>query len=224
MTTLNDHMEKSGNARADIIKNLNWRYATKKFDAKRHLSADDLATLKNVLHLAPSSFGLQPWKFFVIGDPDVRKKLQPAAFNQPQIVEASHLVVLAARKGLSAADVERHIGRIATTRGTSVESLQEIKQRMLGFVTGMPPEFIDAWAARQVYIALGVLLTSAAMLGIDACPMEGFEPPKFDEILGLGSHGYTAVVLCALGYRSAEDHYAKAPKVRHPAHEVIVHV
>ena len=95
---------------------------------------------------------------------------------------------------------------------------------MVGFVTGRPREIIDAWSARQVYIALGVLLATAAMLGIDACPMEGFEPEKFDEILGITGHGHTAVVLCALGHRSPEDHHAHAPKVRHPVSEVIVHV
>lgn len=225
MTTLNDAAAARVAADgAGILKQLNWRYATKKFDPSRRLTSHDLATLEKAVTLAPSSFGLQPWKFFVISGPDVRKKLQDAAWNQSQIVEASHLVVLAARHGLGPADVQRYVDHIAKTRAVPAESLAEFKQTMLGFVTSLPREQIDAWSARQVYIALGVLLSAAAMLGIDACPMEGFESEKFNEILGLKKLGYTATVLCALGHRAAGDHHASMAKVRFPANEVIVHI
>ncbi|HUB24145.1 MAG TPA: NAD(P)H-dependent oxidoreductase [Tepidisphaeraceae bacterium] len=225
MTTLNDFVAAHGApSQHEVLKHLNWRYATKRFDPSRRLSSHDLETLKKAVTLAPSSFGLQPWKFFVVTDPDVRKELRAAAWDQPQIVEASHLVVLATRQGLGPADIQRHIDHIARTRGVPAESLSHINQMMLGFVSGQPREKVDAWAARQVYIALGVLLSTAAMLGIDACPMEGFEPEKFNEILGLGKHGYSATVLCALGYRAADDQYANMKKVRFPTEEVVVHI
>jgi len=225
MTTLNDHLEHRGVTTATaILRQLNWRYATKRFDPNRKLAADELAALEKAAHLAPSSFGLQPWKFVVVSDPQIRQKLRAAAYGQAQIVDASHLVVFAARKGMHVGDVERHIGHIAKTHGVPAEALAEFKQTTAGFVASKPQEFIDAWAARQVYIPLGVLLATAALLGIDACPMEGFEPEKFNEILGLEKQGYSATVLCALGFRSADDHYASAPKVRFPAEEVFAHV
>jgi len=206
-----------------IVRQLNWRYATKRFDAARKIQTPDWRTLEQALVLAPSSYGLQPWRFFVVNDADVRARVRGAAFNQAQVTDASHLVVFAARKGLNAADVERFVARVADVRGTTVESLEGYKNMMLGILK-RPAEQVDAWAARQAYIALGTFLSGAAMLGIDACPMEGFEAGKVDEILGLDKDGYTAVALAAAGYRAGDDAYAKLPKVRFSPEDVVRHV
>jgi len=204
-----------------IIKQLNWRYATKKFDPAKKISPVDLATLEQAMILSSSSFGLQPWKFVVVSDPAIRLKLRAAAFNQAQITDASQLVVFCFRKTMTPDDVQQYIDRIAEVRNVPAEKLEEFKQMMVGFVKSKAPADMDTWSARQVYIALGFLLTTAAMLGIDACPMEGFDPAKFNEILDLPKAGYSSVALCAIGYRAEDDHAAKLTKVRHTAGKVI---
>lgn len=208
-----------------LVNQLNWRYATKRFDPTRKISAEDWATLKESLALTPSSFGLQPWKFIAVTDPGVRQKLLPASWGQPQIVDASHLVVFAIKKNLSEADIEAYINRIAEVRGVPRESLAQFRDMLIvSIIKGRDSAARTAWAARQVYIALGNLLNSAALLGIDACPMEGIEPEKYDRILNLDQQGLSAVVLCALGYRSADDKYASLKKVRFPKNELFVEV
>ena len=203
-----------------VERQLGWRYATKLFDTTRPISAADWQTLEQSLVLSPSSFGLQPWKFFIITDPAVKAKLKPASWNQSQVVDASHVVVFAIRKNLGLADIERFIERTAEVRGTTVESLAGFKKMLVGTMTN-PPFDINEWAARQVYIAIGFFMATAAMMGIDVCPIEGFEPAKYDEILGLPEQGYSACVVAAAGYRSNDDKYAKVPKVRYKTEEVV---
>jgi len=207
-----------------LLEQLHWRYATKKFDPAKKIPAGLWEKLEDVLTLAPSSYGLQPWKFVVVTDPAVRAKLHPVAWNQPQILDASHLVVFAVKKGVGPADADRLVRRVAEVRGVPVESLEAYKGMMLGSFGRQTTEQVDAWMTRQVYISLGTFLTAAAALGVDACPMEGFQPEKFDEILGLPAKGYGSVVLAAAGYRSPADKYAEAKKVRYPKAEVIEHV
>jgi nitroreductase len=206
-----------------ILKQLNWRYATKKFDPARTIDPADWRTLEQALLLSPSSFGLQPWKFFVVRNPKVRAELRQAAFNQPQVTDASHLVVFAVKREFTAADVDRHVRRVASVRDTTVESLEGYRQVMLGTVA-RPPEEVRNWTQRQVYIALGNFLNAAALLGVDACPMEGFDAGKVDEILGLADQGYHALAFAAVGYRAEDDAYAKLPKVRYAHEDVIAHV
>jgi nitroreductase len=210
---------------SQLLGQLKWRYATKEFDPARKISAADWSALEEALLLSPSSGGLQPWGFFVINDPAVRQKLLPASFGQTKVTEASHLVVFCAKTHLGEADVDAHIARTAEVRGVSIESMKEFRDMLVGgIVKAMDAPTLLAWAGRQVGIALGNLLTSAAVLGIDACPMEGFEPPKYDEILGLKAKGYTSLALCTLGYRAATDAYAKLAKVRFPKEKIIFHV
>jgi nitroreductase len=203
------------------IRQLQWRYAVKKFDPSRKISAEDWATLEHALVLAPSSFGLQPWKFWVVRDAATRQKLRPVSHNQAQIVDASHLVVFTARKGLNAEDVKKYVARISHVRGMPAEALKEFEGKMIEHLKS--PE-LDAWAKRQVYIPLGVFLATAAYLGIDACPMEGFDPAGYDRILGIDEAGYSAVALATAGYRAADDGYGKLAKVRFKPEDVIVHV
>lgn len=205
-----------------LIGQLEWRYATKRFDPSKKIPAATWSALASSLVLAPSSFGLQPWRFLVVEDKAIRETLKPLSWNQTQIVDASHMVVLAAKKDLGKDDVLHFVKRMTEVRGVSEADLAASRDMMVGFVEGMKGT-INEWAAKQVYIAMGVLLTSAAMLGIDACPMEGIDPAKYDEVLGLPKDGYRTLAVVTLGYRHAEDNYAGAKKVRFPATEIVVH-
>jgi len=201
---------------------LNWRYATKAFDPARKISAATWVALEDTLVLAPSSFGLQPWRFLVVRDAGIRAKLQPHSWNQSQVTEASHFVVFTARTEITAGDIAHLIERTAEVRGQPATALAGYRQLMEGSLLNdaRKPHLHD-WCARQAYIAMGQLMTGAAVLGIDTCPMEGFEPAKYDEILGVRKEGYACIAAVALGYRSASDKYAALPKVRYPKAEVI---
>ena len=206
----------------NLLKHQEWRYAVKKFDASRKIDDATWDALEQSLILSPSSFGLQPWKFLIITDQPLRERLKPASWNQSQVTDCSHYVVFCAKKSVSEADVDHLVHSIAVTRGVEVQSLKGYRDVMVGFAAKAEKEgWAQHWTTRQTYIALGNLMTSAAMLGIDTCPMEGFEPEKYDEILGLPARGLNAVVACCVGYRSPDDKYAKARKVRFPAHELV---
>jgi nitroreductase len=210
---------------AELIQALEWRYATKRFDPQRKIPADLWKTLEEALVLSPSSFGLQPWKFLVVTDPAVRIRLRAASWGQPQIEECSHLVVFTARRTMLMEDIERFVARIAEVRGVSVASLASYRDTMAGsLLQGPRAAVVEQWTAKQAYIALGNFLTCAATLGVDACPMEGLEPAKYDEILGLAETGYHALMVCATGYRRPDDAYAKLAKVRFPLDQVIQRV
>ena len=207
---------------AAILKDqLNWRYATKKFDSTRKVSPEDWATLEQALHMAPSSYGLQPWRFIVVDSPAVRQKLTPVSHDQTQVNDCSHFIVFAMRKGVDAAYIDHFIKRISEVRQVPVEKLEEYRQRILGSINSQTPEQVDAWSAKQVYIALGFLLSAAAMMGVDACPMEGIDKEKYDEILGLKGEGFATLCAAAVGYRAHDDQYANFPKVRFLVDEVI---
>jgi nitroreductase len=210
---------------AELIQALEWRYATKGFDPQRKIPADLWKVLEEALVLSPSSFGLQPWKFLVVTDPAVRIQLRAASWGQPQIEECSHLVVFTARRGMQMEDIERFVARIAEVRGVSVASLASYRDTMAGsLLQGPLAAVVEQWTAKQTYLALGNFLTCAATLGVDACPMEGLEPAKYDEILGLAQTGYHTLMVCALGYRRSDDAYAKLAKVRFPLEQVIQRV
>jgi nitroreductase len=207
-----------------LLSALRWRYATKQFDASRKIPAETWAALEESLVLTPSSFGLQPWKFLIVETPAVRAKLLPDSWNQAQVTEASHFVVLTARTDLTAADIDAWVSRLSEIQGRPAEALAPMKGMIVGFAETMSEEERHAWNIRQVYIALGQLMASAAVLGIDACPMEGISKTAYDRILGLEGSGYATVVACALGYRADTDKYATAPKARFEASRVIQRV
>lgn len=209
---------------AALLEQLTWRYATKRFDAARKIPTQAWNALEQSLVLTPSSFGLQPWRFLVIQDPALRQKLLPLSWGQTQVVEASHFVVFTALKKVDPTHVRRFIELTAQTRQTPVEALKGYQDLMTGFVSRPETAFnAQEWAARQVYIALGQFMATCAMLGIDACPMEGIDPAKYDEVLSLPQDGYATVVACAVGYRAPDDKYASAAKVRFPVGELIQH-
>ena len=204
-----------------IIEQLNWRYAVKKFDSTKKISDDDWNTLEHSLILAPSSYGLQPFKFIVVTDQELKEKLTPAAYGQTQIADCSHLVVIAYKKVLTDADVAHYVDRIVEVRNAPRESFKDYEDTMKASAQKALDEgYIETWNSRQAYIALGFLMETAALIEVDACPMEGFDPAQFNETLGLTD--YSAVVLCPLGYRDREnDWLANLPKVRFLKEELI---
>jgi nitroreductase len=206
-----------------LVEALNWRYATKKFDPQRTIATDVWQALEDALVLSPSSIGLQPWKFFVVTNALVKTQLMPAAWNQSQVIDCSHFVVFAVRKNLGAEHVDKHLDRMAEVQGVVRDSLVKFAQMAIrNLDTARAEGRLDSWQTHQIYIALGSFMTAAAALGVDTCPMEGFEPPKFDEILGLTGSDYASVVACAAGYRSPDDKSASRKKVRFKAEDVIV--
>jgi nitroreductase len=206
-----------------VLDRLNWRYAVKKFDPTRKVSDKDIETLEKSIMVAPTSFGLQLFKAIVITDDQMKLKLKPAAWGQPQITDSSHLIIFAAKKTIAPEDVDKFFERIVEVRGTPLETLTEYKAMVAGFGEKAVAEgWAFTWCQRQTYLALGFLLQTAALIGVDACPMEGFDPAQFDDILGF--EDYSATAICALGYRSETDWLADLPKVRMPKEEIFVRI
>ncbi len=195
---------------------LKWRYATKKFDAEKELDEASLETLLDSIQLSASSYGLQPYEIVVIKDQEVRKKLHPAAYEQPQILDASYLLVFCAKKTIDEAYLDEFIENIVSTRGMKKEDLDGMKEMVMNAVIALPQEDKVEWAKKQAYLALGNLLSSAAHHKIDVCPMEGFDPAQFNDILDLGNKDLDSAVIATLGFRSTEDQLQHAKKVRKP--------
>ncbi|MEO8572978.1 MAG: NAD(P)H-dependent oxidoreductase [Pyrinomonadaceae bacterium] len=204
-----------------VIDSLEWRYAVKAYDSSQKVSETDIKVLEDSILLAPSSFGIQPYKVLVISHPAVRERLKPAAYNQSAITDASHLFVFAFKKTLTPQDVDQFVGRIAEVREQTRESLEGLETSVKGAVNrAVEGGYVDTWNARQAYIALGFLLQTAALLNIDATPMEGFDAEKVNEVLGLTD--YSAVAIAAVGYRDAQNDWLEPlPKVRKPKSELI---
>jgi nitroreductase len=193
---------------------MNWRYATKRMTGAK-VSQEKLDRILEAIRLSASSTGLQPYTILVLEDQELRKRLQPLAYNQPQIVEASHLLIFAAWADITIEQVKEFINNIAETRGVSLDSLKAYQTMIENLITNKTSEANYDWAAKQTYIALGTALVAAAVEQVDATPMEGFNPQAFDQLLQLPEKGLRSVSLLALGYRNTEDDYlANAKKVR----------
>ena len=205
----------------DLLSRLRWRYAVKKFDAARRIPAPTWAALEESLVLSTSSYGLQPWKFFVVQNPETRAQLLPHSWGQKQVVDASHLVVFALKENVGAADAERLSRRTAEVQGVPVAATDGYRKMVTNSLTSKPRAEVDVWMTHQVYIALGHFITAAALLEVDTCPMEGFVAAQYDEILGLPAKGYRSIVLATAGYRAADDPYAGKAKVRFATPEVV---
>lgn len=204
----------------DIIESLNWRYATKKFDTKK-LDKKQIDLVLEALRLSASSYGLQPMHVVMVENPTVREELVAQSWGQRQVADASHLLVLCRQNDMTGTDIDNYIDAIVETRNVPKESLEQYSGMMKGTVGKMPEEQKTIWMNNQVYLGLGNLLTICASEGIDACPMEGFDREAYDRILKLEEKGLRSVVVCPVGYRSEEDAYAKAAKVRKPMNEVL---
>lgn len=205
---------------SNYIENLNWRYATKKFDTSKKLSTEHLELLKEAIQLSASSYGLQPYKFFIIEDPATRKKLREAAWDQPQVTDASQLIVFANMTDFDESLVDDYIQNVVETRGTDKSDLKDYAESMKSALMDRSKEEKGIWAAKQAYIALGNLLSAAADFKIDACPMEGFDAEKFNDILNLKSQNLNAAVIATVGYRSENDETQDYKKVRKTKNEL----
>jgi nitroreductase len=203
---------------------LNWRYATKKFDPTRKIDPVLWNQIEQALILTPSSFGLQPWKFLVITDQSIKDQLPAISWNQKQPQDCSHHVVICRLKELTVEYVHRYAEHTASTRGVPVKTVGDFTKMMLGFVESNTKEALNEWMEKQCYIALGNLLTTAAVLGVDNCPMEGLNREAYNKFFGLDEKGCHATVMCALGYRADDDKYGSLAKVRFPASQIIISV
>lgn len=201
----------------ELVKNLEWRYATKKFDTSKKVSTKDIDKIKEAVRLSASSYGLQAYKVLVIENPEVRKKLRAAAWNQPQITDSSQLFVFCNYVNVDENLVDDYMLLTAKTRDLKVDQLGDFKQMIMGATGGLNDEQMNAWTSKQTYIALSTLLAATSELQIDACPMEGFNKDQFNEILGLNEKGLSASVVAAVGYRAADDQAQFSPKVRKPS-------
>jgi nitroreductase len=201
---------------------LTQRYATKRFDSSKVIPKDTWATLESSLVNAPSSYGIQPWKFIAVTQEGIKKQLQPVCYNQPQVTEASHFVIFAFRTNMSHQDIDRLVDRIAFVRGVAQEELSGYRDMMYGSLDRQSEAERNTWNSRQCYIALGQFMLAASLMGVDTCPMEGIIPSEVDRILGLNELGYTSVVACAAGYRSSQDVTANFAKVRFLPEEVVI--
>ena len=207
-----------------LIDALNWRYAAKRMTGQK-VPAEKLEAILEATRLSASSMGLQPYTLLVIENEEIKKQIQPVAYNQPQITEASHLLVFAAWENVTEQHVEDYINNIATTRGVTLQSLEGFKGSLLNIVHGRTPEQKHEWAARQAYIAFGTAITAAALEEVDATPMEGFNPAAVDDILALKEKGLRSVTILALGYRDTDkDYLVDAKKVRRSKDELILNV
>jgi len=203
-----------------MIDNLKWRYATKKFDKQKKVSAKDLSLLKEAVRLTASSYGLQPYKVLDVQNQEIREKLKPVSFGQPQVTDASNLFVFCANDDLTNVHIDEFIALTAATQGVDVAVFKGYSDFMKGAFESLTLADKHNWAARQAYIALGNLMTTAASMQIDVCPMEGFDAAQYNELLGLKGSGYSSVVIAAVGYRSAEDQSQFNAKVRKPVEEL----
>jgi len=205
---------------SNYLENLNWRYATKKFDATKKINKTDLEFLKEAMQLSASSYGLQPYEILVIEDAELRKKLKPAAWNQSQITDASQLIVIANKVGFGDELIDSYIENVSTVRELPLESLSNFSSFMKSKIGEFSIEQKAQWTQNQSYIVLGNLLSAAAEIKVDVCPMEGFDAKVFNEILELDKKGLNTAVIATIGYRSEEDDTQHYPKVRKEKEEL----
>ncbi|MGS2727194.1 NAD(P)H-dependent oxidoreductase [Psychroserpens sp. BH13MA-6] len=204
-----------------VIENLNWRYATKKFDKSKKISPENLETLKEAMQLTASSYGLQPYEILLIENPELRTKLKAASWDQPQITDASHMVVLANKTNFGEELVDDYIDNVVETRDMDKADLKDYADMMKSTVVSLSQEQKAQWTAKQAYIVVGNLLAAAATMKIDACPMEGFSNEDYNDILELKNKNLNAAVVITLGYRSEDDETQHYKKVRKSKSELI---
>jgi len=197
-----------------LIEALEWRYACKKFDADKRISDTDLETILDSIQLTPSSYGLQPIKVLLIETKELREQIKPIAWNQAQVVDASHLLVFCHYTALSESYIDQHVSLMTNTRNLPIEKLQGFGTHVKSSIATMDADHVNQWTGKQTYIALGQVLLSCALLKIDATPMEGFDRKALDELLDLSKDGLSTSLLCPIGYRHAEDPYISLKKVR----------
>ncbi len=208
----------------DILEQLQWRYATKKFDPSKKISEEKLSILKQSFNFTATSYGLQPLKMIVISNPEVKKELVPLTMNQSQVADASHVLVLCKETDVDAAFIKAHFKREEKIRNTPRAILAPFETFLISDFSEKPKEKLDQWMAKQVYIAMGNLLTVCALEQIDSCPIEGFMPEKYDELLQLKEKGLQSVLVLAVGYRAEDDFFSTLKKVRRGVDQVVIEI
>ncbi|MEK6627686.1 MAG: NAD(P)H-dependent oxidoreductase [Bdellovibrionota bacterium] len=209
----------------EILHNqMNWRYACKKFDSTKKIREADWNILAESLRLSPSSYGLQPWKFIVVQNLELRKKLLPLSWGQTPIVDASHIVVITYKEKMDETHINKHIEQMAKIRGIDVSTLEKYKSTVVNdLINGPRAAEISHWAQKQTYIAMGTFLTTASLMEIDTLPMEGIDPAGYDKVLELAGSGYKTAAAIACGYRTTDDKYQHTRKVRFDINDVVVY-
>ncbi len=203
-----------------FIENLHKRYATKEFDLSKKVSKEDLENIIEVFRLTPSSFGLQPWKLFVVENTEIKQKIMENSWNQKQVWENSYLLVFAKKSEINADLVERYISKTAEVNWIEKSNLDWYKQMILSFVENTSKEELDTWAREQVFLALGNVMSYLSEKNIDSCAIWGFSKDAVNEILNLKEKGFESVVLLPIGYRSENDKYASRKKSRFEVWEI----
>ena len=207
---------------SNIIESLSWRYATKKFDTNKKLSEDKINILKEAFNLTATSYGLQTISMLVISNEDIKKSLIEHAYNQKQVFEASHLLVICIQNDIKDKDINDFFDNIKVIRNTPETILESYRNYLLQSMRDKSVEERQQWSMNQAYIALGNLMTVCAVEGIDSCPMEGFNPKKYDEILNLKDKGLKSLLLLPVGYRAEDDMFATFKKVRKDINKTII--
>ncbi len=206
------------------IEKLQWRYATKRFDSSKILSQEKLNILKETFNLTATSFGLQPLKLVIVSNSNLKGQLMPLTYNQPQVRDASHVLVLCIEKNINEDFIIDHFKRVEGTRNTPRTILEPFEKNLIASFTEKNTLEIRDWMINQLYLTLGALLTVCAVENIDACPIEGFEPKKYDELLGLDEKGLESVIVLPVGYRDESDFFINLKKVRRGVDELIIEV
>lgn len=208
----------------ESVKALRWRYATKKFDSEKLLTAEKIEVLKRAFNLTATSYGLQPLKLLVVQNKELQQKLMEASYNQKQVGTASHVLVIGIEKEIGKSFIEKYFKYVKDIRNTPDDILNPFRDYLIGDFQKKPIEEIRTWATHQAYLVLGTLLTVCAVEEIDSCPMEGFEPEKYDEILGLDKFNLQSVLALPVGYRAEDDFFADLKKVRRPLEETVIEI
>jgi nitroreductase/dihydropteridine reductase len=202
----------------ELIKNLQWRYAVKKYTDEL-VTEDKIDQIIEAINLTASSCGIQPYRLFVITNPEVRQRLAEGSFNA-QIKDSSHLLVFAGLNKITSEYIADYVAMMEEQRNLESGTLNGLKDMLIAYFSPQTPEQNAIWSDKQAYIGLGTALIAAAELKVDATPMEGFDPQLFDEVLGLSEKGLHASVIISLGYRdTSNDYLASMPKVRLPINE-----
>lgn len=209
---------------SEIIQKLQWRYATKKFDASKKLSEEKINTLKEAFDLTATSYGLQPLKLVVIKNDGLKEQLVSMSMDQLQVKDASHVLVICREQNISSNYINSYFDRVVATRQTPRDILAPFQNHLLESFSQKDPKDIAVWMEKQAYLALGNLLTVCALEQIDSCPMEGFEPDRYDEILGLSKMGLRSVLVLPVGYRADDDMFADMKKVRRGVDSVVIDI
>ena len=208
----------------NIIKSLEWRYAAKKFDDKKMLSETQIHTLKEAFNLTATSYGLQPVKMVVIKNKEIQKQLVEHSWNQEQVAQASHVIVICTQDSIKENDIEKYFDLVKKTRNTPDEILNPFKDYLKSDISNKSEDQLAFWMKNQAYIALGNLLTVAAVEEIDSCPMEGFNPDKYDEILNLKGHNLKSALVLPVGFRAKDDYMKDLKKVRKNITDVVIEI